>query len=106
MNHSNDPGCLLNARETLISLYLYKKEYEKAFSVAEELPEKYNIRERQLVDIYARQKDYEKALESANQICKEDAAIYLSSLYLRGRRLSIFGNVRKKEAIAAWYDLL
>lgn len=106
MNHSNDPGCLLNARETLISLYLYKKEYEKAFSVAEELPEKYNIRERQLVDIYARQKDYDKALESANQICKEDAATYLSSLYLRGRRLSIFGNARKKEAIAAWYDLL
>ena len=106
MNHSNDPGCLLNARETLVSLYLYKKEYEKAFSVAEELPEKYNIRERQLVDIYARQKDFEKALESANQICKEDAAIYLSSLYLRGRRISIFGNARKKEAIAAWYDLL
>ena len=106
MNRCNDPGYLMEARETLIALYLYKKEYEKAFSVAEELPKKYNIRERQLLDIYARKKDFEKALESANKICIEESFIYLESIFQRGRQISVFGNARKKEAIAAWYDLL
>ena len=33
INRSNDPGYLMDARETLILLYLYKREYEKAISV-------------------------------------------------------------------------
>ncbi len=106
INHSNDPSYLMEAREKLIALYLYKNEYEKAISVAEELPKIYNARERKLLDIYARQKDFEKALESANKICTEEAWLYLESLFHRGRQISVFGNARKKEAIAVWYDLL
>ena len=106
INHSNDPGYLMEAREELVLLYLYKKEYEKAICVSEELPKKYSIRARQLLEIYARQKDFEKAHETANDICENDAWRYLDSLFNRGRRISVFGNARKKEAIAAWYDLL
>ena len=106
INHSNDPGYLMEAREELVLLYLYKKEYEKAICVSEELPKKYSIRARQLLEIYARQKDFEKALETANDICENDAWRYLDSLFNRGRRISVFGNARKKEAIAAWYELL
>lgn len=106
INRSNNPCYLLEARETLVALYVYKKDYEKAIAAAEELPKDYSIKERQLLEIYDRQKDYEKALESANKICNDYTERYLQSLFDKGRRISLFGNVRKQEAIAAWYDLL
>ena len=104
INHSNDPGYLMEAREELVLLYLYKKEYEKAICVSEELPGKYSIRARQLLEIYARQKDFEKALETANDICENDAWRYLDSLFNRGRRISVFGE--GKEEVTTPYGYL
>lgn len=106
INHSKDPTYLMESRETLIALYLYKKDYERAISVAEELPYKNGIRERQFLDIYAKQKNFDKALEAANEVFEIESEYYLSSIYQKGRRISVFGNARKKEAIAVWYDLL
>lgn len=54
INRSNNPCYLLEARETLVELYVYKKDYEKAIAAAQELPEYYSIKERLLLEIYDR----------------------------------------------------
>lgn len=104
-NQDHDPARLIRIKLALVDFYVYGNELEKAEAVALELPDIYDIRSVPLLKIYDKKKDYEKCLTLAEDTCREFLWAYMDKLAGRARRISIFGNVRKLEAIKAWRDL-
>ena len=51
-------------------------------------------------------KDYETANALATAVSKRRAYEYLRSMFWRAKRISIYGNKRITEAIAAWRDMV
>lgn len=106
INSDRDTTRLIEAKEQLIMAYLYKNEFTKAEAVATDLPERGNIKDKMLMEIYHKKKDNDKCLEISGRVCNEAVDSYLVAMWIRARRISIYGNERKHEAIKAWYDLL
>ncbi len=104
-NQAHDPGLIIRANRALVEFYIYGNELEKAEAAALDLPNIYDIKSEVLLRIYNEKKDYDKCLKLAEDACMEFCFAYLNALWTRARRISIFGNVRKLEAIAAWRDL-
>lgn len=105
-NYDKDPTRLIHARYLSLQLLVLKKEFDKAEPIAEEFPSNHITKNDALLEIYLEKKDYDKSLEIADDMCLYEVGRYLRSLWIRARCISIFGNVRKWEAIAAWNDLL
>lgn len=106
INYDRDTTRLIEAKEQLIMAYLYRNEFSKAESVAVDLPDRGCIKDKMLMEIYHKKNDNDKCLEISERVCFEAVDSYLASLWVRARRISIYGNARKQEAISAWRDLL
>lgn len=106
VNRDTNIERLANTRNLLVRYYLYKDEFTKAEAVAMETPDIWDLQTSEFLQIYDRKGDYEKCLEIAEGNCYRFALSYVDSLWKRARRISIFGNVRKQEAIEAWSYLI
>lgn len=106
INYDRDTTRLIDAKQTLIILYLYHDDFTNAEGVAKGLPQRGGIRALMEIEIYSKKNDHAKCLEIANQACSDATHDYLRALAVRARRISLAGNTTKKEAIAAWHDLL
>ena len=104
LNYDRDVERVLHAKKILAYLYLYKDNFEKAEEVAENLPQVGNIRNHILLEIYDKKKDYDKCIEISNSMVELSTNDYLLDLWIRARRISILGNDKKHEAIAAWHE--
>lgn len=104
INYDRDVERILHAKKILAYLHLYKDNFEKAEEVAEDLPQMGNIRNHILLDIYDKKKDYDKCIELSNGMVEVSTNDYLLYLWTRARRISILGNDKKHEAIAAWHE--
>ncbi len=92
----------INANETLVQYYVENNDLEKAEAVAVDLPDQDNIKIKSMILVFNAKKDYEKCLELSNTMRSNAVCSYLDALNNHGRRISIFGDVRKLEAIDAW----
>jgi len=102
ISQDKDPERQIHAKILLTKYHIYKDEYTKAETVAMEIPDIFDLRKGQLLNIYDFKGDYEKCLSIAEDISVSFGYAFLDSLYSRARRISIFGNERKQEAIEAW----
>ncbi len=108
VNQDKDAARLISARCMLIRYYNMKKDFSAAKEMAMELPDIHNIRDNQLLWIYQfedQEKNMEKCLELAEKMAHTACVEYIEYLSMRGRRISIFGTARKREAIEAWRDM-
>ncbi len=106
INYDRDTTRVIDAKQTLIILYLYQNDFTNAEKTAEGLPQSGSIRALMEIEIYSKKHDYDKCLEIADHVCDEAVHHYLKALAVRARRISLLGNTRKQEAIAAWHNLL
>ena len=104
INQDKDLSRKINASEALVEYYVINGEHEKAEAVAVDLPNQSGIKINCMISVYDAKKDYDKCLELSEEYQIELTYNYLYSLRLKARRISIFGNVRKEEAIRAWRD--
>ncbi|MBQ7645869.1 MAG: helix-turn-helix transcriptional regulator [Clostridia bacterium] len=98
----NDPSRQSFLRVVLIKYYSLKGKWAEAESTALELPSNMFTCTESLLDIASEKKDFEEAEKLSFKIVKELGAKYYSALWTHARRISIFGNVRKEEAISAY----
>ena len=101
ISQDKDPSNQIAAKERLVDYYLYVQDFSKAEAVAEELPDMYSLKLQAQLKIFDKKKDYEKCLQISDNISFVAIWELLDSMHTRGRRISIFGNARKTEAIAA-----
>ena len=106
INYDRDTTRLIDAKQTLIILYLYNNDFAKAEETAEGLPQRGSIRASMEIEIYSKKNDHDKCLEISNRVCNEAVHHFLWALAVKARRISLLGNQRKQDAIAAWQDLL
>lgn len=106
ISYDRDTTRLIDAKQTLIILYLYNNDFTNAEEIAEGLPQRGSIRASMEIEIYSKKNDHYKCLEISNCVCNEAVHHYLWALAVKAKRISLLGNARKQEAIAAWHDLL
>ena len=106
IGQDKDPSRQIEARKALINYLKLTEDWEEAERIAMELPEAYEIRDEALLEIACEKKDYEAADALATNVSKRRAYEYLKSMFWRAKRISIYGNVRKREAIAAWRQMV
>ena len=99
INQDKDTERQIKARRTLADLYTWTRKYADAERVALELPSIFGIREDAFMHISSCEDDFNRALGLAEKVAKIRADAYMSSLFYRARQTSVFGNVRKHEAI-------
>ncbi len=101
-----DPSRLVRAHWTLVNYYTMKSMWDEAAETAEKLPDVfgYDVRSDALYDIAYEKHDYPEAEKLTQKTAFGKTTMFLQSLWYRARQISIFGNVRKAEAIAAWED--
>ncbi len=102
VNQDKDLTRKIKASEALVDFYVVNKDLDKAEAVAVDLPEQNGIKLGCMISIFNAKKDYDKCLELAGDVRSTAVCNYLDSLDLFARKISVFGNVRKHEAIAAW----
>lgn len=102
----SDPTHVSRIRSALIAFYTLKKMWDEAEGIALELPEKKYTKNDALYGIACEMKDYKKAEELSMKNISTDTLVYLNSAYERARRISIFGQKRKEEAITAWKEAI
>lgn len=95
----------IDAMQTLVILYLYKNEFAAAEEIARGLPEKGSLRAAMEIEIYSKKNDHQKCLALSEQVCCEAVHHYLWALAVRAKRISLLGDERKQDAIAAWHTL-
>ena len=105
INHDKNPGRQIKAREMLMIYLSMVEKWDEAEAVAMEIPDICGLRKEVLARLAGERRDLEKALELRKSQCAELANDFLNSVYMVGRRTSIFGNDRKQEALEAWTDL-
>ncbi len=103
INYDKDTTRIIDAKQTLIILYLYKNDFSNAEEIAEELPHRGSIREFMEIEIFSKKNDPDKCFEISDIICNEAVHHYLKALALKAKMIS---NSRKQEAIDAWRDLV
>lgn len=106
INFDRDTTRLLEAKQILVMVYLYRNEFQKAEAIAESLPLAGNVRAAMELEIYGKKGNGEKCLEISELACAESVQNYLWALGVRARKLSDFGNAKREEALAAWRDLI
>ena len=106
INYDRDTTRIIDAKQTLIVLYLYHNDFANAEAIAEGLPQRGSIRASMEIEIYSKKNDFEKCVDISNAVCNEAVHHYLWALAVRARRISLLGKERKQEAIIAWYDFL
>ena len=106
INYDRDTTRIIDAKQTLIILYLYRNDFANAEEIAEGLPERGGIRAAMEIEICAKKNEPVKCVAIANRVCEDAVHHYLWALAVKARRLSVLGSERKQEAIAAWQDLL
>lgn len=106
ISQDKDPSRQIEARRTLIDYLKLTEEWDEAERIAMELPEAFEIRDEALLDIACEKKDYATADALATSVSKRRAYEYLNSMFLRARRISIYGSARKQEAIKAWREMV
>ena len=106
ISQEKDPGRQIEARRALIDFLKLTMEWDAAEKIAMELPDSYEIRDEALLDIACEKRDFKSAEALSARVSKRRAYEYLNSMFLRARRISIYGTVRKKEAIAAWRQMV
>ena len=105
INQDKDTERLVKARRTLCDLYAWTDRFDDAENVALELPAMYGIRDFTLMHIATCAGDNVRALSLAEKAVKTRAEALMGSLFYRARQTSVFGNVRKREAIEKFNDL-
>ena len=105
INHDKNPGRQIKAREILMIYLSIVQKWDEAEAVATEIPDICGLRKEVLGRLAGEKRDLETALELRKSQCAELAGDFLHSMYMVGRRTSIFGNERKQEAIEVWTDL-
>lgn len=105
-NQDRNPTRLNYAREIIMSYYCIKGEYDKAESVAMELPILTTLKSNALLYIAEEKHDFESAekLAQINAIRNYQECAW--SMCTRAQKISVFGQVRKEEAIEAWRDAM
>ena len=106
INCDRDTTRLIDAQQTLVILYLYHNDFVNAEEIVQCLPQKGSIRTSMEIEIYAKKNDHAKCIELSESACNEAVHHYLWALAMRAKRLSLLGNERRKEAIAAWNALV
>lgn len=106
INYDRDTTRQIDAKQTLIILYLYFNNFAKAEEVAEGLPYRGGIRSVMEVEIYSKKNDHTKCLEASNVLCSEAVHLYLKSLAIKARRISLSDVKGKQDSISAWLELL
>ncbi len=101
----NDPSRIAKVCDTLIVYYVLKDKWIDAESVALELPEHPIDRDSALLDIACGKRDFAAAEELAKRRAKWYGAQYNYMLRNLAKRISIYGNVRKGEAIDAYKNM-
>lgn len=106
VNQDKDPSRQLEARFELIEYYDMKKMWDEAEEIAGGLPDFYGRDLKGLAQkvIASAKHDYPRANELQEKLSYDNTCLFLDGLWARARSISIFGNVRKEEAIAAWGD--
>ncbi len=102
INYDRDTTRIIDAKQTLIILYLYHNDFANAEVIAESLPQRGSIRASMEMEIYSKKNDFEKCVEISNSVCNEAVHHYLWALAVKARRISLLGNERKQDAITAW----
>ncbi len=105
-NQDNDPTRLCQARIIMIGYYNLKDEYDKAEIVASELPEYPMTQKQALYRIANERNDFEMSEKISKELAVMSYYDCVHDMWQRARRISVFGQVRKDEAITAWYDAL
>ena len=106
INHDRDTTRVIDAKQTLIILYLYRNDFVNAEATAEGLPKRGSIRASMEMEIYSKKNDFVKCVEISNSVCNEAIHHYLWALAVKARRISLLGNERKQDAITAWGEFL
>ena len=101
----NDPSRQIEGRLLLIRFLDLDGEWDEAEAVASELPESHEIKDGALLQIASDRRDFERAEKLSRDIAVARAGEYVEALYDRARKISIWGDVRKTEAIRAWEDM-
>ncbi len=108
IKQDKDPSRQFKARFCLVQFYNLKKMWDEAEEVAGTMPVFYGIdlKSETRLGIACDKHDFPAALELAEELCFNKIHIFLDALWTRARRISIFGNARKEEALAAWDDMI
>lgn len=97
---------VIDAKQTLMMLYLHHHDFKRAEKIMEELPERGSIRDIMAIEVYAMKNEPEKCVEIANRVLDEAAHHYFRALALKAKRISDLGITAKEDAIQAWQQLL
>ncbi len=106
ISYDRDTTRLIDAKQTLIILYLYNNDFANAEQIAEGLPQRGGIKASMEIEIYSKKNDHDKCLEIADHMCHEAVHDYLRALAVKARRISLLGTAKKQDAISAWCQLL
>ena len=106
INCDRDTTRLIDAQQTLVILYLYHDDFTNAEEIARGLPQKGSLRTSMEIEIYSKKNDHTKCIELSESACNEAVHHYLWALAMRAKRISLFGNEKKQEAIIAWCVLV
>ncbi len=106
INYDRDTTRLLESKQIIIMLYLYRDDFAKAEDIAESLPRLGRVKAAMDIEIYSKKNDLKKCLEISKDACVEIAHDYLWALGVRARKISCLGNERKQEAFNAYRDLI
>jgi len=106
INCDRDTSRIIDAKQTLVILYLYNNDFANAEAIAESLPQRGSIRAAMEIEIYSKKNDHDKCIEISRDVCNEAVHHYLWAMAVRARRISLLGAEHKRDAIAAWIDLL
>ena len=101
----NDPSRIAHVCGRLIDYYILKDKWTEAESVALELPEDPIDRVSALFWIACGKRDFKAAEELAKMSAIRRGSMYNDILCSLAGRISIFGNVRKEEAIDAFKNM-
>ena len=102
----SDPQRSSISRHTLINYYLLKEQWDDAEAMAHELPRTSFTRDDALYYIAEHRSDAAAMEKYAAELAKNHSLENVFALLERARSISIYGNVRKREALAAWDDAI
>lgn len=106
INYDRDTTRQIDAKQTLIILYLYRNDFVSAKEIADGLPQRGSIRAAMEIEIYSKKNDQNKCLVLSERVRNEATHHYLWALAIRAKRLSIADGAKKRDVVAAWHDLL
>jgi len=104
ITYDRDTTRVIDAKQTLIILYLYRNDFASAEGIAKGLPQRGNIRDLMEIEIYSKKNEQDKCLQIADRMCRAALHDYLHALAVKAMRLTIVGD--EQNAIDAWNHLI